>query len=307
MQLSDFDPRRQSPKMQKLMGGILLAAFFLCLLLNMGSTLPELIFRDMPVHLGAGALVCLILMAWNSLISKGSHGNSASKLAALYDLHGYCPEMADILKNIRPEPTDRDKVLRAYILSVCGDTAQAAEQFSDIPAKTLPQRELAMLVTAKIRHHFRIGDFGKVRHLFETHRSALDFAYDAQPDFDGAFSPYADDTLEYFMLAAVYSELCRQPERAAQYREKAAQRAAQRPAAEAGVLTRLTVLQEQYAAGVSESARETETALAAELSALNASSGTVRYLRRLVQGASDFFPARLGICDSVFRERRLPQ
>ena len=79
MKLADFDPRRQPPALQKALGGVLIAAVIWCFTANMGSTLPELLFVDMPIHLLAGLVIDAVILLIHGLVtgagsSRNQHG-----------------------------------------------------------------------------------------------------------------------------------------------------------------------------------------------------------------------------------------
>lgn len=308
MKRSDLDPRRLPPKMQRIIIGILVCAIVFCFAANMGSTLLELLFIDLPIHLGIAAVLCLLLMLGNNLLSKASNRRTAPKLAEYALREGFCQEMVDSLNSQMPEPSDRDKVLAAFILVMCGKSGEAAEQFTKISTNTLSQREFAMLMTAKILLHFQNGEFAKVIKIFETHQAMLDAAYESQPHLEGQFCAYADDALEYFMLAAVYCELMQQPEQAGIYREKAIRQLSNRSAEEAAAYTALIERQRLYAAADSSAEAQT-AALLERISELKApvSAGAKLNLRRAANRAKLFLPARLGVQPSMCRERRLPK
>lgn len=307
MKLSDFNPFQQPEKRQVLMGCIMAAAAGLCLLLNPGSTLPELLFFDFPIHLGIGAAICVLIMASDSLLSGHSHKKASPELAETFARFGYSAEIAGLLKNILPEPSVQEKVLRAFVLVMAGQEQEAAEQFADIPADSLPLRQEAMLQTARCLRLIRLGEFPKAVRLMEEYQDTLDSVYEQDPEFGSQFCDYADDTLAYDMLAAAYSELMQQPERAAQYRIRIRERAALRPAAEAALYDALAELQRLWAKGDTPAAQAAEPKLTAEIGSASLSTGAKINLRRLAGDAKLFHPARLGAKSFMHQDRRLPE
>lgn len=308
MKCSDLDPRKQPQTLQRILLGIFAAAFMWCLLANMGSSLPELIFHDLPIHLGIAAVLSLLLMIGYHLTAKQSHQNAAPQLAEIYALQGYCQEMADILNRKLPEPDKQDRVLCAFILANLGREEDAAEQFARIQTDMLTERQLAMRTTAKIMLLFQKGDFAKVCSLFEKYQARLDAAYACEPHFNGQFCAYVDDALEYFMLAAAYCELTQQPEQAAEYRRKALHQAKNRPAEETAAYHALTELQALYASGQADAAAQSEAALLQTVSLLKApvSAGARIRLRQAAEQAKLLHAARLGVRTSVQQRRNPP-
>ena len=308
MKLSDYDPRNHPRSTQFVMTAIMAGMFTWCWVACMGSSLPELIFIDMPIHLGIAALACLLLMTLNNLMSKSSAHSMEPKLADIYALQGSCKEMADLLNRRMPQPTPQDQMLRTFLLAVTGNREEAAEQFAAFPTGSLPLRQFAMVMTAKLIVLFQEGSFSKICNFFEANRCRLDAAYESEPHWNGQFCAYADDRLEYYLLAAVSCTLCRQHEQAAEYRRKAVQQAQNRSAEEAAAYQQLAELQRLYASD-SPDAAAAETALLHTISALNAAvpAGARINLRRAAERAKFFAPARLGAAQYFGGERPLPQ
>lgn len=308
MNLTDFDPRKQPHGIQTAMAGVMGGLLIWCLFSDLGSALPELLFRDVPLHLLAGAFICVLIMLVSNLTGNRSHKTADGQLSELYALKGWCTEMTDLLGNCKPEPTDQDKVLRAFMLVLMQQRDEVAKQFSAIPTNALSQRQLAMLRTAKCLYHIQTGEFEKVIRIFEQHQAELDAAYESESDYDGAFKPFADDTLIYEMLAAAYCLLMNQPEQAARYREKTAQRASLRPAAEAECFRILTQVQALYASGETGAAQTAETTLTKTVTGLQTpvAPGAKLALRMLTEQANLLMPARLGVRQFQYGERRLP-
>ena len=94
--------------------------------------------------------VAVIGFFWQFL-TKIARKNSYQKVESFFRERGYCPEMAETIKNIMPAPTKRDNVLRIFVL-VMGEDYEAAEvEMAHINEPSLLQREYAMLTAAKLR------------------------------------------------------------------------------------------------------------------------------------------------------------
>ncbi|MBR3268072.1 MAG: hypothetical protein IKI58_05000 [Oscillospiraceae bacterium] len=309
MSLFDYDPRNHPKKTQTAMAAIMAVSLIWCLTANMGSSLPELIFIDMPIHLGIAAFACILLMTLNNLMAKRSGRNAAVKLENAFTQYGFCTEVADILNRKLPEPSESDRVLRAFDLVMAEQYPLAKEQISEIAADILPTRQRAMLLTTKMLLHLYLGEFLKAYRLYEEHQSELERCYRNAPEYDGQFCAYADDLLEYRMVCAVFCELMKQPEQAAEYREQACLRAENRSPGEALFYRSLTELQRLYAAGESDAAKAQEAALQQKAASLNkpVTAGAIINLQRAVRRAKLCTPERLGVKQYMTAGRSLRQ
>jgi len=308
MKLSDYDPRNQPHSTQLAMTAIMGGMFVWCCIANMGSSLPELIFIDMPVHLGIAAAACIILMTMNNLMAKGSAHCTELKLAEVFAAHGFGTETAELLRRKVPAPTERNKVLLTFHLVMAGQYAQAKEQIAGLSAGQLPLRERAMLITARLLLFIDTGAYEKAFLLAEESQMMLENAYRAAPEFGEEFCGYADDYLEYLMLSAVMSELRQAPEQAAEYRQQAIRRAEKRTAEEALFYRSLTELQRLYITGAAEAAAEQAAKLLHTVSGLTppVTAGAKRSMQRAVEQAGHLAGLRTSV-RTVSRGRSLPQ
>lgn len=307
MKLSDYDPRRHPPKTQYVMAGIMIAAFLWCMLACPGSSLPELLFCDMPLHLGAAATICIVIMSIDTLISKGSGAAAEGRLVQAFAEHGFGTETAEILNSRLPQPTEQDKVLRAFHLVMAELYPQAAEQLGEIAADALTQRQKAMLLTARLLLALSVGELPKACKLTEQHQTMLNEIYRNEPEYFGTeYLACADDCSEYLRVSAVFCELMHEPEKAEAYRQQAITRAEYQSAEAAAFCRALTGLQKRYAAGESEAAQALEAELLQSAEEKAASAGDAVNRKRAVLHAKLYAPSRLNVKQYMFGARRLP-
>lgn len=301
MNIADFDPRRQPPALQKLLGGVLIAAVIWCMLANPGSTLPELLFVDMPIHLLAGLVIDAVILLINGLVTGAGNSRNSEQAEEIFAQNGYCTEIADLLQSAA---FDHEKVLRAFVLVMAGNYQEADEQFAVIPTQALSERDFATLMTAKCKSLLMRGQFDKASYLFQEHQAMLEAVFTLNP---ANAAPYAADVPEFYSLAAVFCELMQQPERAEYYRGRAIALTANQP--ESSVYSGILDLQRAYAAGQNDTARSMEQGLQDAVSALSApvTAGTKQNLRRLIEEAKNYAAARLGIKPMQRAERHLPE
>ena len=301
MKLADFDPRRQPPALQKALGGVLIAAVIWCCTANMGSTLPELLFVDMPIHLLAGLVIDAVILLIHGLVTGAGSSRNQQQMEEIFARNGYCTEIADLLQSAS---SDHEKVLRAFILVMAGRYSEADEQFAAIPTQALSERDFAALMTAKCKSLLMRGKFDKASYLFQEHQAMLEAVFTLNP---ANAAPFAADVPEFYSLAAVFCELLQQPERAEYYRSKAIALTAKLP--ESSVYSGILDLQRAYAAGQNDTARSMEQGLLDAVPALSApvTAGTKQNLRRLIDEAKNYAAARLGIKPMQRAERHLPE
>ena len=301
MKRSDFDPRKQPPHIQKILAAVLILAAVWCLFACMGSTLPELLFHDLPIHLLAGLVIDAVILLIHGLVTGAGSSRNQQQMEEIFARNGYCTEIADLLQSAS---SDHEKVLRAFILVMAGNYQEADEQFAEIPTNALSERDFAMLMTAKCKLMLIRGQYEKASWLFTEHQAKLDAAFAQAPVIS---APYAADTQEYYSLAAVFCELLQQPERAEYYRSKAIALTAKLP--ESSVYSGILDLQRAYAAGQNDTARSMEQGLLDAVPALSApvTAGTKQNLRRLIEEAKNYAAARLGIKPMQRAERHLPE
>lgn len=301
MKFADFDPRRQPPALQKLLGGVLIAAVIWCMLANPGSTLPELLFVDMPIHLLAGLVIDAVILLINGLVTGAGNSRNSEQAEEIFAQNGYCTEIADLLQSAA---FDHEKVLRAFVLVMAGSFSEADEQFAVIPTQALSERDFATLMTAKCKSLLMRGQFDKASYLFQEHQAMLEAVFTLNP---ANAAPYAADVPEFYSLAAVFCELMQQPDKAADYRSKAISLTAELP--EASVYRGILELQTCYASGQTDAAHSMEPELQHAAAALTTpvTAGTKQNLRRLIDEAKNYTAARLGIKPVQRAERHLPE
>ena len=251
----------------KLLRVVLICSFVLFLLLGLPGavrTLPEspgAFWLHLIVLVVLGALgILLVLWFWSFLI-RISRQNSYQKLEQFYSERGYCPEMAETLRNIMPEQTRRDSVLRAFLLAMAEDYEGAERSIIDINETALLQREYAMLTTAKLRIFWMTARPEKFEHILENNQKKLDDAYEMQPDLLGKYCEYADDALVYFMLMAGYARLTGNEKDEQAYRKKAEFQISNRSSGEMECYQQLLELNALYAAGKTAEAHTLEQEL----------------------------------------------
>lgn len=304
MKRSDFDPRKQPPHIQKILAAVLILAAVWCLFACMGSTLPELLFHDLPIHLFFALVIDAVILIVCAVISGAGNSKNPEKLEAAFAQNGYCAEIEEILKAKLPAPSDSDKVLRAFVLVMAGNYQEADEQFAEIPTNALSERDFAMLMTAKCKLMLIRGQYEKASWLFTEHQAKLDAAFAQAPVIS---APYAADTQEYYSLAAVFCELMQQPDKAADYRSKAISLTAELP--EASVYRGILELQTCYASGQTHAAHSMEPELQHAAAALTApvTAGTKQNLRRLIDEAKYYSASRLAVRPHQGAARNLPE
>lgn len=305
MRLSDFDPRKQPQNVRQTMLVILAGAFIWCLAANMGSSFLELVFHDLPIHLGLGLIACGFYLVFSVLFSKRSHRDANEQIASLFETAGFCDEIAEQLRG--PAAIDeRAKVLRAFILVMSEQYEEAKDQMADIMTQALTQREYAMLLTAKLRLYFMTMHFDKAEHILANAQEKLDAAYAERPDFSADYYSYEDDAFEYDMLMAAYCDMTQQSERAELYRQQAKERALSRRQAENMILPKILELNRLYSTGEQDSAGAQENELLMLAKNLSVSQGRKHELRRYIEQAKIFYTLRAFAKPARSNERPLP-
>ena len=209
-----------------------------------GYALLMLIFY---LFLASGAAMVLIY-AWK-LFTKAVHKHAYLKVGELFTQRGYCKEMSDTLHAITPMPSDADNALRCYVLVQAENYAEAERELKNINETTQDLRVLAMIRTAKFRLLIMTNRMEKAQRLFDRCSPEQAEAYEMQPELFAQYQVYADDTFDYYMLAAVYSLLTNRPEQAAEYRKRAEFQLSKRTPGESQFYTGLMDLNGLYALG----------------------------------------------------------
>lgn len=301
MKRSDFDPRKQPPHIQKILAAVLILAAVWCLFACMGSTLPELLFHDLPIHLFFALVIDAVILLIHGLVTGAGSSRNQQQMEEIFARNGYCTEIADLLQSAS---SDHEKVLRAFILVMAGRYSEADEQFAAIPTQALSERDFAALMTAKCKSLLMRGKFDKASYLFQEHQAMLEAVFTLNP---ANAAPFAADVPEFYSLAAVFCELLQQPERAEYYRSKAIALTAKLP--ESSVYSGILDLQRAYAAGQNDTARSMEQGLLDAVPALSApvTAGTKQNLRRLIDEAKYYSASRLAVRPHQGAARNLPE
>ena len=195
--------------------------------------------------LAAGSAL-VIIYAWK-LYRFIIRSHTKQKLDRYFAEKGFCKEMADTLNAIVPAPSPRENALRFFLLVMSENYAEAEREIAHINEMQQESRDLAMILTAKIRLYLMTSRMEKAERLFENHSGTLDFAYESEPDLLPEYRVYGDDAFDYYMLAAVYSLLTNHPDKAAEYRNRAAFQLSKRSAGESQFYTGLLDLNALYA------------------------------------------------------------
>ena len=195
--------------------------------------------------LAVGAAL-VIIYAWK-LYTRIILKKTYQKLDQLNEQTGFCKEMADTLNAIVPSPAQREKVLRIFTLVMSENYHDAERELAHLDETQLDSRNLAVILTAKIRLYIMTNRMDKAIRLFENHSGTLDFAYESDPDLLPQYKVYADDAFDYYMLSAAYSLLTNHPEQDTEYRKRAAFQLSKRTPGESQFYTGLMELNALYA------------------------------------------------------------
>lgn len=202
--------------------------------------------------LAAGAAM-IIIYAWK-LYSKLIHKHAFLKLDDFFAQRGFCQEMADTLNAIVPAPSPRDHALRVFILTMAENYAEAEKAITNINEKQQDSRDLAMILTAKIRLYIMTNRMDKAERLFQNYSNDIEFGFSLQSELMQEYRVYSDDVFDYYMLSAVYALLTNRPEQAADYRSRAVFQLSKRTPGESQFYTGLMDLNALYALGKTQEA-----------------------------------------------------
>lgn len=249
----------------------------------------------------------VILFAFQ-IFSKVVRRHTEEHLAAQYQNQGMCLDMAETLKAIMPAPTERDLVLRSFILVMSEHFHEAELQMSRINQQTLSMREFSMLMTSKIRLYMMTGKMEKAGKLLEQNQVKMELAYENKPDYFDDYRAYADDAFEFYMLAAVYYDLIRQPESAENYRKKAEFQVSGRSAAELEFYKHLLELNRLYVTRKTQEAHILENEMRGMAEHFNPPipQGLKNDLLRAAEQAKVFSAATDLVNVEIMQQRQLP-
>ena len=304
---------RRMPKILRrtvlIMSGLLAFLGFLISAKQCGSPdeFARWFFYWVILALALGAAVTLGYCLLSSSVGKRAEHD----LMLEYQRGGWTPELADAAKKAYLFRSPHEAVLILFLRVMAEDYECAGSEALGICTEELEPRDLAAFRTCQLRRLLMTGQSRKAHSAFAADAQMLDDTYQFQPDFSGKFTPYAEDALVYFELAAAVCEREGQHVRAEQYALQAGLRISKFPAAQQPYLTEITALSRQYAraetAEDAEQAKNAETALKQRLIEDSALSSGVRsnLLRMLSQCRIFGSWTRETVMASKF-ERKLP-
>ena len=234
------------------------------------------------------ALGAAITAGWCLL--SGSFGKRAEQdLMQEYQRGGWSPALADAAKKAYPFRGAHEDILILFLRVMAEDYEGAGVDTLRLAPAELENRDLAAFRTCQLRRLLMTGQSRKAHAAFAADAQMLDDTYQYQPEFEKKFTPYAEDALVYYEMAAAVCEREGQHDRAEQYALQAGLRISKFPAAQQPYLTEITALSRQYAraetAEDAEQAKNAETALKQRLIEDRALSSGIRtnLLRMLSQ------------------------
>lgn len=311
MNLPHWIPQNQPKYIRILI--IVTLSFFTLIGLGLSIHLLEYSFGRFLIHslyfMLLGLFASAVILYSFDFFSKIARRSTEERIAAQYIQQGMCMDMAESLKAIMPAPTDRDLVLRAFILVMSEHFHEAEQQIARINQPGLSMREFSMLMTAKIRLCMMTGSMEKAGKLLEQNQVKMDLAYENKADYFPDYRAYADDAFEFYMLAAVYYDLIQQPETAANYRKKAEFQASNRSSSELEFYKSLLELNRLYVTGKTQAAHTLENEMRGMVEHFNPpiTQGLKNDLLRAVAQARIFSAAHDLVDVEVMQQRKLPQ
>lgn len=152
------------------------------------------------VLLGLGsAFVILMSWRWMSLFAQKL---ITRKMEEIYQERGYCRALADTAWS-NPTLTEKDKLQHVFLLVMAEDYEYAETMLLRINRTQLSGREAAIYDTCRLRMYVMTGGFTEAQTLFAQQKDEIGRAYEMMPDlFDHQYTPYADDALVFYMMAA---------------------------------------------------------------------------------------------------------
>ncbi len=203
--------------------------------------------RCIGIWLAMAALFALLTAVGYHLLNTAACKKSEQDLKQEFQSNGWSENLVQMSKNAFRIRTGHDKV-RTMFVSVMAEHYDNAElEALDISESELSGRDLAAYRCCQLRRAVMTGKSQRAHSLFAAEAAMLDAEYQYQPDLMGEFTPYAEDALVYYELAAAICERERQQGRAEQYLMQAKLRIAQYPEAVQPFLERLIALSMQYA------------------------------------------------------------
>lgn len=255
----------------------------------------------------AAGSAMVILYAWKlyrSIIRKLTTKN----LDEYFAQKGNCKEMADTLNAITPAPSDRERALLVFLLVMSEHYAEAEQKIAHIDELSQDSRDLAMILTAKLKLFMMTDRMDKAVRLLEKHSDSMEFNFELQPDLFPEYRVYSDDAFQYYMLAAVYSILSNHPEKEMEYRKRAMFQLSKRKPGESQFYTGLMDLNALYARGKTKEAYDFSHELFMLTEQMNPPflQSEKDEMRRALEQAKLFAAYTTMIEETQLAERRLP-
>lgn len=193
------------------------------------------------------------------------------KLDAMYEKDGFTPDMAFICKHSNPFGYGRDRLMAAYLYTMCEDFNVAKEQIAQTEDSELTERLFALKQTCRMQIAALSGGMERADTMFQQYRWSLSTTYANHPLLTDKYRPYLDDALTFYMLGAVLSVRAGEPDGVEQFRTLAQSRLAEmRSAAQAKLTEAIFELNLLYAQGRLEEADSYAIQLEGEISMASA-------------------------------------
>lgn len=282
--------------------------FGICLMMRelvLNGANPGRIFGYLAVFAVSGVIcTCFTGLLWQLLV-KGSKRNLNTRLTEALEHQGYSREMAETIKNANMFPSDKEKLQQTFVTVQSELYGEAEAMLTQFNVSALSTREAAAYYTCRLQIYVMTGAYEKQQKLFAEQQAFLDRAYEMKTDLMDTYTPYADDALCYYMLAAALSAHQRHPEQTAAYEKKANFQVSQRSEPETQLFPHILKLNRLYAEGKMQAAHEIETNLRAAILQSVMPPGTQRNLLRWTEQARVYSTLPIDKSDFL-AERNLP-
>lgn len=265
----------------------------------------------MSIWLALTAAFAALFVGGYFLLTAAAGKRTESDLSRIFEAEGWSGSAAEIAKSSFRHSTAHNKVLALFLSVMAEQYDRAVSEELGISESGLSGRDLAAYRTCQLRTAVMTGKSQRAHRLFADHAGMLDAEYQYQPDFEGRFTPYAEDALVYYETAAALCEREGQHDRAEQYFLQAKLRIGQYPEAVQPFFERLIALSMQYArAGStadSAAAKAEEAALRQQIAGQTGlNRGMRNNLLRMLQQCSIFGVWTQETLTASGFERKLP-
>ena len=242
-----------------------------------------------------------VLLLWR-LMMRLTRKSNTQLMQNTYNRSGFSKELADIYQKGMMYPTDRERAMAAFLMTM----AEGYQEADDIRRQLMPDnmsgREKAIYHTGLMLGYAMTGREEKLRVLFSKCADAQFGTYELLPEPYDAAIPYADDALAFYMLAAAIYEKAGNSARREECTKLALCRIAFRSEAENAYLPEVMNLNLLYAQKKPDEAYELEYRLRASAETEFMQEGVRANILKLIAQARIYGSFNVGQQDVSLRD-----